>query len=182
MFPLVESKADKTSWLVRFSVPAMDSTIGDGSGVQYAALRISDPTETESNPLAGYEKSVLLAEIENAQEYLAGISSDGEEYAKISTAVQSAKEAYETIESDDEIISALNALKDVLPESGITELLQDGTYDIPFNIWKRNEETSHEYENYFAPTIQLTRKGSNITILINSLKVDNDYITSVSAL
>ena len=73
-------------------------------------------------------------------------------------------------------------LKDVLPESGITELLQDGTYDIPFNIWKRNEETSHEYENYFAPTIQLTRKGSNITILINSLKVDNDYITSVSAL
>ncbi|MDO4266360.1 MAG: NEAT domain-containing protein [Eubacteriales bacterium] len=182
-FPLTEPMSNGT-YMVKFTVPAMDSHLGDGTGIQYAALRVMNPqrigTSAALNPLSGYHKSVLRAELDKADEYLQTLTQGTAEYSALQAEIAKAQSVYEADSSSEEIKAARDVLRAALPEEGTADLLQDGTYYIPFAIKDRSGQNTSAYQTYFDTGKALVvRNGDNLTISLPTVLSGDDYIISL---
>lgn len=179
-FPL-ESPQEDGTYLLQFAVPAMDAELGDGSGIQYAALRVRNPQKTGKNQLAGYEKSVLQAVIDRAGRYLETLESGSVAYNILKEAIDAARESNnnpdeETIVSETEKLQA--ALKAVGGDSEGVKL-SDGTYELSFEIQNSSQSGESDFQKYFDTSkMELKIQDGRMTLTLKGVKQGEDYVTS----
>ncbi|MCD8370032.1 MAG: hypothetical protein LUC94_06865, partial [Clostridiales bacterium] len=178
--PLTVPQSDDT-YLIRFAVPAMDTVTGDGSGVQYANLRVRNLREADENPLAGYDKSILQAMIDTAQRYLETLDADSSDYKTLEAAIEEAKSVYNSQNlTEEEIVEARDALKAVYENLGgslDSDSLSDGTYQIAFSVLDETGESTSVFEPYFdTDDAELVVSGSSMTLTIQAVGQDGDYV------
>lgn len=182
-FPLGKPR-DDGSYLIRFTVPAMDVHTGDGTGVQVASLRISEPEKLEDgavNPLAGHDKSVLRAVIERAERALESMDKAGEAYRSLQSAVSEAKQCYSGNPSEEELLKGRDKLLQAMKDSGAGEgkRLSDGVYRLPFTVYENGGEAPSSLSGYFGRTLILTAAGSTMKLKLPLSELDGDSVTEL---
>jgi len=150
--PLTTPDTDGAYW-VRFSVPIMDGLTnggvpGDGSGAQPARLLIVDAEKIdESNPWAGYDKSILKAKISDAEKQLQNL--DNSEKAALQAAIDEAQRTYDSSPDSDEVLSTVQALASAMggTEDPGGEEPDPDTADLEQAIADAEEYEADEYED-----------------------------------
>ncbi|MDD3252056.1 MAG: NEAT domain-containing protein, partial [Lachnospiraceae bacterium] len=177
-FPL-ETPVDNNGYLIRFTVPAMDVQTGDGSGVQWALLRVRNAESVEDNPLEGYDKSVLKAVIDKANLHLETLDKTSQEWQNLTNAITVAQTSYDSNPDSTEIVKQREALLKVLKESGGVSdgTLADGVYELPFTILNSQQETS-PFAQYFSGNAILKMEDGKMTVTLTGTPLENgsDYV------
>ncbi|MDR2354878.1 MAG: hypothetical protein LBE16_01650 [Clostridiales Family XIII bacterium] len=148
-FSLVEP-LDDIYWL-SFIVPPMGYY---ETPVRLLVKKATKLADAANNPLAGYDKSVILAAINDAGNAIAALdaTADAERIAGIQTAIASAQAAWAdaSIDTDAEIVAARDALRAAVgdTDTGVedygkigdtTSELAAGSYDIDAELWNFSE-------------------------------------------
>ncbi len=179
-FPLSYPQEDGT-YMIRFGVPAMDAELGDGSGIQYAGLRIRNPEKVSGNPLTGYDKSILRAMIDTAFRYRDGELTEGSaEYVTLGEAIEKAETVYDSNPDSDMVKAERDALKAVFENAGGggDQDLADGTYELPFDVLNYRSEPSAFADYFDASKADMTVSNGTMTITLTAVKTGDgsDYV------
>jgi hypothetical protein len=122
--PTTDTK--NTYYRVRFDIPLMDAiagTPGDYSGSRDARLFVISAEKVADgvNPLAGYDKSVIRAKIDEAQRLVATLNAatDGARIEELAAAILTAQVAYNNVSlTSEQIKEARDALAAVVGTTG----------------------------------------------------------------
>lgn len=169
-FPL-ETPRKNGMYLIRFTVPAMDGKLGDGSGIQVASLRIGDIQkldDTTINPLKLHDKSVLRALIEKAQRQLKTLEEGSTAYNSLKSALEETEGYYNKADlSEQELIVQRDKLSTALKKSGGQgNLLDDGSYRVPFTVYDEGSENPSLLKSYFKDEAVLKVSGNTMEAVI----------------
>ncbi|MEY8354280.1 NEAT domain-containing protein [Lachnospiraceae bacterium 54-53] len=180
-------------WELSFVVPAMNAVTDKNNittGEKQAGLKlIGGATEISETECPEYDNSLLLGTIEDAGWYYDTMS-EGDEKTDLLSGISDAQTAYDSLKSSpdtEKLLTAVANLKAALAAAGGVDeevrLLSDGSYSIPFNIYKVNNsnEISEEVSPYAAnfESAKLRVEGDSMTVSLTAKEAGGVTVTGL---